>query len=546
MNANKCPRRVAVSRILPGNKNTNVEEDLAMRRKARPLFSAWLVMGCILGVLLVVVGPIVAQGPFRASNGKAETITVNVGQSQVVKAPWPVKRVSISDPNIADVKVLTADQVLVMGRNVGTTDLLMWSEREDLWQARVEVGSDVGYIRAELARLFPRSSITVAQSRDMIVVSGQHARAEDVAQLRKFLDATNVKYVDVTTAAGVQQVQIQVRIAEVSRTAIRALGVNGFMGGNDAFGGMTIGPASGGALNPVSIGVAEGASATHGVPFTFTNADVGVSSSMTLFGGFPHADLEIFLQALAENQYLRILAEPTLVALSGQEASFLAGGEVPYPVTQGGGAAGAVTIEWKEYGVRLRFRPTVQGDGKIGLTVAPEVSELDDSRAVTTTSGRIPAVVTRKAQTTLELKSGQSFGMAGLISRSISGRNSRVPGLGDLPVLGALFRSARYTAGETELVVLVTASLVEPMSVTTSPPLPGEADTIPNDWEFYALGRLEGPSQAVTSPAIVAWLKSSGLDRLRGPGAWARYDAPPAGATTQPALETTEPPSGQP
>jgi pilus assembly protein CpaC len=475
-----------------------------------------------------------------------ETITVNVGQSQMVKAPWPVKRVSITDPNVADVKVLTADQVLVMGKNVGTTDLLMWNEREELWQARVEVGRDVAYIRAELARLFPRSTLTVTQSREMIVVSGQHAHAEDVAQLHKFLDATAVKYVDITTVAGVQQVQIQVRIAEVSRTSIRALGVNGFMTGNDSFGGVTIGPESGGAMNPISIGVPDAAAAAHGLPFQFT-ADTSVSSSVTLFGGFPNADLEIFLQALAENQYLRILAEPTLVALSGQEASFLAGGEFPYPVSQAGAGVGttSITIEWKEYGVRLRFRPTVLGDGKISLFVAPEVSELDFTRAVTAVGTSVPAVVTRKAQTTLELKSGQSFGMAGLINRSISGRSSRVPGLGDLPVLGALFRSARYSAGETELVVLVTASLVEPMSVTPSPPLPGEADSIPNDWEFYALGKLEG-APVVTSPAMAAWLKSSGLDRLRGPGAWARYDAPPAEATTQPAPGSTEPPSGQP
>lgn len=135
MNTHTCPDWIAVSRILPGNKNDNVEEDLAMRRKARPLCSAWLVMGCILGVLLLVVGPVLGQPPPRSYDGKVETLTVNVGQSQVVKAPWPVKRVSITDPNVADVKVLTADQVLVMGKNVGSTDLLMWNDREELWQA---------------------------------------------------------------------------------------------------------------------------------------------------------------------------------------------------------------------------------------------------------------------------------------------------------------------------------------------------------------------------------------------------------------------------
>src|SRR6185503_13142243 len=214
-----------------------------------------------------------------------------------------------------------------------------------------------------------------------------------------------------------------------------------------------------------------------------------------LFANFPNSDLLFFVQALAENQYLRILAEPSLVAMSGEEASFLAGGEFPIPVVQGVNAT-SITVTYKEFGVRLRFRPTVLGDGAIRLHVAPEVSELTNAGSVTLQGFNIPGLLTRRAETTLELNSGQTFGMAGLISQSTQARTSRVPHIGDLPVLGALFRSVRYQSGDTELVLLVTASLVEPLSVANMPPTPGITHSDPNDWELYAMGKIEGKAPA--------------------------------------------------
>ena len=176
------------------------------------------------------------------------------------------------------------------------------------------------------------------------------------------------------------------------------------------------------------------------------------------------------------------------MALSGQEASFLAGGEYPVPVVQGGlQGTTAISIEYKEYGIGLTFRPTVLGNGAIRLYVAPTVSSLTDVGAVTVQGFTIPALTIRKAETTLELYSGQTFGMAGLLQHEVNARNSRVPGLGDIPILGALFRSVRYRSRDTELVVLVTASLVEPMSAALAPLTPGAAHTAPNDWELYAL-----------------------------------------------------------
>jgi pilus assembly protein CpaC len=331
--------------------------------------------------------------------------------------------------------------------------------------------------------------------------------------------------------AGVQQVMISVRVAEVSRTAIRSLGVNFFAGGSNFFGGGVIGPDGGGPFNPINLGVNGPNAPVHPVPFGFPNG-VSVSPSTTLFAGINKADLEVFVQALQENQYLRLLAEPSLKCTSGEEASFLAGGEFPIPVVQGGGGGAtgntAITIEYREFGVRLKFKPQVLGDNTIRLQVAPEVSELTDVGAVVIQGLRIPSLFTRKAETTLELKSGQTFALAGLITQRSDGRNSRVPGLGDVPVLGTLFRSVRYSNGETELVVMVTADLVEPVDQPGKTALPGSLDTPPNDWELYTRGKLDGDMPPKVSPADSAWLQEKGLDRLRGPGAWMNYEQPMA------------------
>jgi pilus assembly protein CpaC len=259
---------------------------------------------------------------------------------------------------------------------------------------------------------------------------------------------------------------------------------------------------------------------------------------VTLFGGLSRGDLEIFVRALAENQYLRVLAEPNLVALSGAEASFLAGGEVPIPVVQGGGTgggAGSISIQFKPFGISLKFRPTVLGDGGIRLEVASEVSEVSDTIETATQIGpvRTPAFLTRRAETTLEMKSGQSFAMAGLLSERTNSVASKVPLLGDLPILGTLFRSIQFKKGETELLLIVTANLVEPISDLSLPPLPGEAYVEPTDWEFYVEGRIEGRVPARVAAEDQEWMKQMGLDRLKGPGAWMTYGQPPAASTAR-------------
>jgi pilus assembly protein CpaC len=246
---------------------------------------------------------------------------------------------------------------------------------------------------------------------------------------------------------------------------------------------------------------------------------------VTLLAGFSHSDVEILLEALAEDQYVRLLAEPNLTALSGEEASFLAGGEFPIPIVQGGtgGSAPSITVVFKEFGVLLNFRPLVLGDGTIRLYVSTEASDLSEVGAVEIQGFRIPAITTRRAETTLQLKSGQTFGMAGLVQQISRATSSRLPWLGELPVLGPLFRSVKYQRGETELLVLVTASLVEPLSTTAVLPVPGVFHGEPDDWELYAEGRIEGKPRIPAPP--LAWPASTGLGRLRGPSPWASYGA---------------------
>jgi pilus assembly protein CpaC len=224
------------------------------------------------------------------------------------------------------------------------------------------------------------------------------------------------------------------------------------------------------------------------------------------------------------------LANPTLVALNGEEAGFLAGGEFPVPVVQsgsGGGDSGssAISIEYKEYGIQLVFKPIVLGNGTIRLYASPEVSELDYANGTTVNGTSVPGILARKAETTIELKSGQSFAMAGLLSNSSNASNSSIPGLGDLPVLGPLFRSVRYQNKETELVILVTANLVEPLNIDPAKaPVPGFLHKAPSDWELYIDGDFEEQDLAKLDEIDARWLKKLGLDDLNGPGAWDSYD----------------------
>jgi len=482
--------------------------------------------GLVAGMLLGLMCPMArGDGPGDESMGGSSQpsftkasdktpIFVAIGRSVLVQAPWPVKRVSVTDPKIADIQVFTPTQVLVSGRGNGTTDLFVWGEADQALEAPVVVSADRSAMRGQLKQLLPDSDLDMWMSNDVLIVSGTLRRADEAMTLHKYLDATGTKYVDTSTVAGPQQVQIKVILAEANRTAIRTLGVNALEQENGFSGIQSIGADNSGPLNPLS---------------SIPSPTVPITPALTLAGDFDN-NFFLFIQALAQNQYLRVLAEPTLVAMSGQEASFLAGGEFPIPVVQsssGGTNSNSITVTYKDFGVNLVFRPTVLGDGVIRLEVAPEVSELTTGTGSVEIEGfSIPGLLTRKADTTLEMHSGQTLIMGGLIDQETQARSSEIPGLGDLPVLGTLFRSVRYQQDDTELVMLVTASLVSPESETNLPALPGGTHVTPNDWELYALGHIDGQQVGAVSDADANRLQQSGLSRLRGPGAWANYNDP--------------------
>ena len=515
-----------------------------------------LMKSMLLAVFLLFVVQSQAIVGLGADDPDAE-ISILHQQSQLLQAPWKVSRVAVTDPIIADIKVLTADQILIQGLTVGTTDVILWNEGEtQVIQKKVNVVLDTDAILATLTDLFPNSELQVTQSGRSLFIRGHHRNAINAKQMQEYFEGwskvlarsssqpanTQISIIDMTDVVGVQQVELQVRVAEVSKTGLRQMGVNWFQAGNDFSSGIS--PSRG--IN--SIGYTDGLglveqSFGESIANTSVLRDFGVlntisGTGITAFGILPRADMAFFLEALQENQYLRLLANPTLVAISGEEASFLAGGEFPVPVVQSGGSGGtsgasAITIEYKEYGVRLSFKPIVLGDGTIRMFVYPEVSELDNANGTTVNGTFVPGVLARKAQSTFELKSGQSFAMAGLLSESSTATNSSVPGLGDLPILGPLFRSVRYQNKESELVILVTANLVEPLNIDPKrAPLPGFLHDSPNDWELFIDGDIENYDVANLDDVDAEWLERLGLDDLYGPGAWDEYgeSAPPSQA----------------
>jgi pilus assembly protein CpaC len=448
-------------------------------------------------------------------------IEMPVGGSLVISMPQRIESVIIVLSAMADAKPISPTEVVLVARKPGTTDVVFRLESGETTIRSLRVTVDDKEIEDRIRRLFG-TELDVGDVNGTITLRGTVPDVATGAQVSEFMDSIATDWVNLTRIPGVQQVQLRVRIAEASRTALRELAFGGVVGGSSAFGGFQ---APGGTpFQRVSITPTPFAPADN-ARFMFDQAGSGVSSATTLFGGIPGSNLEIFINALSENRYVRLLAEPNLVAVSGEEATFLVGGEFPVPIVQGTGVSGGntVTVQYKEFGVQLKFRPQVLGEGRLRLEVSPEVSELSEIGAVEQNGFTIPGVITRRSSTTVELSSGQSFAMAGLLRTKDQARASRVPVLGDLPVLGTLFRSVRYEQDQTELVVMVTAELVEPLDDGMDRPLPGDLHQTPNDWELFGEGKLNGATD-IGNP--LSRLRALGLGSLAGPGAWRRSDDP--------------------
>lgn len=401
-------------------------------------------------------------------------LRVMVGKSLLINTTERLKRVSVTDPAVADALVVTPTQILVHGRAPGEVSLLIWDELERSRSFDLRVDVDVSAATEEVKRVFPDEQITVTPSRSAIVLSG-HVSTEDVATKAGMIaQAYSRNVVNVLTfgPVGAQEVLLEVKFAEVDRSALDQFGINLFStGAGNTLGRITTGQFGQTQLGTITDSIGRPASPAPNIPTPTTGASTVPFTSNTTVGDLlnvflfrPDIHLGAVVRALQNKNLLQILAEPNLIAVNGKEASFLAGGEFPFPIVQPGQGFTAVTISFKEFGVKLKFTPLITPNGNIHLKVVPEVSTLDFANALTISGFTVPALSTRRAETEFELTDGQSFVIAGLMDNRVTNIINKVPGLGDIPVLGNLFKSKSFQKSNAELMVLCTARRVSPSS----------------------------------------------------------------------------------
>src|SRR6202522_3295762 len=405
-----------------------------------------------------------ALPPQTAQPESAAPLRVMVDKSLLINTTERLKRISVTDPNVAYSTVIPPTQILVHGRAPGEVSLLIWDENERSRSFDLRVDVDVSACAQEEHRVFPDEQISVTPSRTAIVLSG-HVTTEDVAKrVGELASAYSKNVVNVLTfgPVGAQEVLLEVKFAEVDRTALTQLGANLFStGAGSTIGSTTTGQYGGFGSQSISQTTGQGG------PFSTSQT---VSNVLNLFLFRPDIHMGAVIEALENKSLLQILAEPNLVAVNGKKASFLAGGQFPFPIVQPGQGFTAVTISFKDYGVKLDFTPVIMPNGNIHLLVAPEVSTLDYSNALTISGFTVPALSTRKAETEFELIDGQSFVIAGLIDNRVTDIWNKVPGLGDIPILGAFFKSKSIQKSNSELMVLCTVHRISPSSVEPAGP----------------------------------------------------------------------------
>lgn len=415
--------------------------------------------------------------PSTTQPSDAGKLKLMLNKSTVVVTKTPFSRVSVGDPDVADVTPIGPTNLLVTAKKPGTTQIIVWDDEDKTQTIDIQVEFDVEALREQMKKTFPDLNVGVDSANGAVILRGTVPTLQTAEQAALIASPFAPKVINTLEVAGGQQVSLQVKFAEVSRTATNQLGVNfGFADGT------TVAGSNVGGVSPLSL-VTTGGQPTLGAPSGSAVALFGAGS----VGGTSFA---YYIQALRQNSLLRVLAEPNLIAISGQQASFLAGGEFPIPVPQDGATGSTITITYKEYGVRLKFLPVVMGDGMIRLQVEPEVSDLDFANSVSVGGFPVPGLRTRRVSTTVKLADGQSFALAGLLNDTTFTRKEVTPLLGDIPILGSLFRSSRFERRETELVVLVTPRLVTPMNPGEIPALPGEQWRTPTEMQLYFKGDL--------------------------------------------------------
>ena len=426
-------------------------------RRLIPLITA-IVCAAMFG--LVSASAARAQGPSSISASFAEEpkeavpVNVLVGQSRVINFDRKIGRFSVSNPEVAEAVLVAPDQVLVNGKAFGQVNFIAWEKETGRFVVfDVFVRANLSLIDSQVRALFPKDDVRLSQANGSVVISGSVTNPQTAVQVEQVVKAAGFQTVNMLSSptADKAQVQLMVRVAEVSRNKARELAPSYGLARNSTVGYLNSGN------SPTSVRETTLTSAG-------ASALLNLASPLNVLFGNGDAGLTGFLRALNSVGAIRSLAEPNLIAMDGQQASFLAGGEFPVPVVAPTGDRVAVAIVWKEYGVRLNFKPTIIDEDHIRLELEPEVSTIDFSNGVKFDGFIIPALKTRRAKTGVELRDGQSFALAGLLDNNEIKSFSKVPGLGDLPVLGHLFRSKSFQANETELMFIVTAQMVKPMN----------------------------------------------------------------------------------
>lgn len=432
-------------------------------------------------------------------------LSVAVNKSQVLHVDRPFTDLAIGKSEIADVIALTNQSVYVLGKAVGATTLAVYGHgRQLIAMVNIAVTQDVGAIREKLHEILPNERIEVRSAADSVILGGTvstaqaAARAVEVAQ-----QYAPGKVVNMMTVKGTQQVMLAVRIAEMSRTVARALGINPsvLLGKNPQLSVTSLDPINSSAFSGSFL---QTLASTAGVVNTTSFGSAVLNWATGFFS------LSALIDALEQNGVVKILAEPDLVALSGDTASFLAGGEFPVPEVQAStGTVPTIAVQYKSFGVSLSFTPTVIDHDLINLVVSPEVSQIDTTNSVVVSGFSIPGISTRRAHTTIELRDGQSFAIAGLLQSNITDQVRQVPGLGELPVLGALFRDTQFMNQETELVIIVTPHLVKPAPAGT---LAAPTDTFvpPSTADLFFKGEVEAPKSGLSDARDVLGTSTGG------------------------------------
>jgi pilus assembly protein CpaC len=398
---------------------------------------------------------------------------IAVGKSAVYRLKEAANRVSVADPAIADVRLLSNREIYILGKKMGSTNISIWQDGTKIQVLDVSVGSDTQSLQHLLTDLFPfEKSFRISSAGESLVLSGRVTDALSVQQVIKISEEfTGKKVLNMLSTDDLPQVLIEVKVAEVDKTVADKLGVQ-VNGSNFSF-------------SPV--GILGAASAT-----AMSNLTGAIGS------------VNAFLQANIQTGLVKILAEPNIMAISGQEGRFLAGGIVFLPIPQssstGGGAV--ITLQQQPYGVGVKFTPTVLRGGKINLKVAPEVSEVNPNGITVSANGSttiLPSINTRQASTTVQLNDGQSFAIGGLIKNNVVEVTNAFPGLANIPIIGALFRSSSFQNDRSELLIIVTPRIVQ--ALNSKPPLPTDKFIQPSQMEFFLQGKLEGSPPALPKPS---------------------------------------------